>query len=164
VAAWSGLDTASLPQVAIAFGLQGAFVYGAQRFELGVAFRPASAATVASRPATGGDVDLLTGSAGTCRVWGRAAIELGPCLAFEIGRLHASGFGVTSPGEASTLWAALEGGGVIGYRHFARLALVLRLGAAVPLVRPRFVLDNVGPVFQPPVVTARGSAGVEITF
>jgi hypothetical protein len=163
-AAWAGLDTASLPRLAAAFALRGSFVYGAQRFELGIVVLPARAAAAAVRPTTGGDVDLVAGSAGTCRHFGKGSIEVGPCVGFELGRLHASGFGVTSPGEGSSLWAALEGGGVLSYRLFAQVAFVARLGAVVPLLRPRFVLDNVGPVFQPPGVAARGSAGVEVVF
>ena len=90
--------------------------------------------------------------------------EIGPCLGFELGRLHASGFGVSNPGEGSTLWAAIDGGGVLALRLAAPLALVLRLGAAVPLLRPSFVLENVGPVFRPPAVAARGESGVELIF
>ena len=164
VAAWAGLDTASLSRLSVGFGLQGAFVLGAQRFEVGVAFRPVRAVTVAARPTTGGDVDLLTGAAGTCRSWRWAALEFGPCLGFELGRLHAAGFGVTSPGEGSSLWAAVEGEGLLGYRITSRIGLGLRLGAVVPLLRPRFVLANVGPVYQPPGAAARGAVGVEVAF
>ena len=164
IAAMAGLDTASLPQIAATLGLHGSFVYGPQRFELGIGFRPSRAGTSTTRPTAGGYVDLLTGSAATCTHFGTAMIEVGPCVGFEVGRLHASGFGVSSPGEGSTLWAAVEGGGVLSLRVFSQLALVVRLGAAVPLLRPSFVLLNVGPIFRPPAVTARGSTGVEIVF
>ncbi len=164
VAALAGLDTASLPGLAATLGLQGSFVYGRQRFALGITLLPSRAAISTTRPTAGGDVDLLTGSAGTCTHFGGGMVEVGPCVGFEIGRLHASGTGVSSPGEGSTLWAAVEGGGVFSLRVFSQLAIVLRLGAAVPLLRPRFVLENVGPVFRPPAVTARGESGVEIVF
>ncbi len=164
VSALAGLDTASLPALAATLALRGSFVYGAQRFELGAEYRPARAGTVATRPTTGGDVDLFTGAVATCRHFGGGVFEIGPCLGFELGRLHASGFGVSSPGEGSTLWAAIDAGGVLNLRLASRLALVLRLGAAVPLLRPSFVLENVGPVFRPPAVAARGESGVELIF
>ncbi len=164
VSALAGLDTASLPGITAILGLGGSFVYGPQRFDLGIEYRPSRTATVPGRPSAGGDVDLLTGTLDTCRHLGAAPIEVGPCLGFELGRLHASGSGVSSPGEGSTLWAAVLGGGVGTYRVFEHLALVVRLGAAVPLLRPSFVLENVGAVFRPPAVTARGSGGIEWIF
>lgn len=164
IAALTGLDTASLPRLAATLGLHGSFVHGPQRFELGIVFRPSRAGTSTTRPSTGGDVDLLTGSAGTCTHFGTAMIEVGPCVGLEVGRLHASGFGVSDPGEGSTLWAAIEAGGVFSVRLLGRLALVVRLGAAVPLLRPSFVLVNVGPIYRPPPATARGAAGIEIVF
>lgn len=162
--ALTGLDTASLPDLAFTLGLHGSFVYGPQRFELGLAFRPSRKGNSTMQTSAGADVDLLTGSAATCTQFSKGILEAGPCVGFELGRLHASGFGVSSPGEGSTLWAAIEGGGVLSVRIFSQLSLVLRLGAAVPLLRPSFVLVNVGPVFRPPAVTARGSTGVEVVF
>jgi hypothetical protein len=164
IAALAGLDTASLPELAASLALGASFVYGAQRFEAGIAYYPSRKGTVAARPGTGGNVDLLTGSVGTCRHFGSGAIEVGPCVGVELGRLHASGFGVSNPGEGSTLWAAVQGGGVLSVRIVSRLALVLRLGATAPLLRPSFVLENVGAVYRPPAVTARGSGGVELIF
>jgi hypothetical protein len=164
ITALAGLDTASLPRLAATLALQGSFVYGAQRFEIGLAYLPSRAGTVAARPSTGGDVDLLAGSVGTCRHFGTGFVEVGPCLGFEVGRLHASGTGVSNPGEGSTLWAAVDPGGVIAYRLTDRLALTARVAAAIPLLRPSFVLENVGPVYRPPPVTARGGAGVELIF
>jgi hypothetical protein len=164
IAALAGLDTASLPAVAASLALSGSFVYGAQRFEIGLGYYPSRKGTVPARPGTGGYVDLFTGSVGTCRHFGSEAIEVGPCVGVELGRLHASGFGVSSPGEGSTLWAAASLGGVLSLRLISNLALVLRLGAAAPLLRPSFVLENVGAVYRPPPVTARGSGGVELIF
>ncbi len=122
VTALAGLDTASLPGLAATLGLHGSFVHGAQRFEIGLAYHPSVKGTVAARPGTGGEVDLLAGSAATCRHFTAGLIEAGPCLGFEVGRLHASGFGVSDPGEGSTLWAAaLAGGkGTIPCRPIAR--------------------------------------------
>ena len=159
-----GLDDAGGRSISGALGGLGILGIGAQTVELGVAFHPARFVGTFQRSAVGGYVDLLTGSVGTCRYFTKAPIELGPCGSFELGRLHAQGYGVTDPGDGGTLWAALEASGALAFRLVPRVALALRLGAAVPLLRPRFVLDNVGSVYQPPAVLARGSAGVEIVF
>jgi hypothetical protein len=140
LAGWAGADVGSLPGISAGFGFSAAFLYGPQRFEIGAAYRPPVAGTVALHASTGGDVELITGSIGACRNLVTAPVEIGPCAAFELGRLHAEGFGVTSPGSGSALWAA------------------------APLVRPRFVLQNVGSVHQPSPASGRASAGIEILF
>jgi hypothetical protein len=141
-------------------------VYQSQRIEAGVAVRPARAATIASRPTAGGDVDLLAGLVVTCRDLAlfKSPIELGPCAGIEVGRIHAAGFGVRTPSEASQLWVAPRVGGMITWAPLRLLGLVLRLEAAFPLDRPRFVLEEVGAVHRPSVAVGRAEAGVELRF
>ena len=109
-------------------------------------------------------MDLAAASVGTCRDFAGGRLEIGPCIGVEIGRLHAKGFGVTDPGEASELWVALKGGGALGWSLWSWLSLVLRLDAVVPLTRPRFVLEGVGPVHRASAVAGRAAAGVEVHF
>ncbi len=162
--AWAGAEAGSLPVVAPAFGGTVELVLGPQRIELGAAYRPRQDGTIPGRSSAGGHVDLFTGSLGTCRALLARPVEIAPCVALEIGRLHAKGFGVLDPREGSALWTAFTAGGAFAWSPVAHLALGVRLDAAVPFVRPQFVLVDVGPVHKPSSVAGRASAGVEVRF
>ena len=96
--------------------------------------------------------------------WELGPVELGPRAGLELGRIHAAGFGVDHPGEASVLWVALRAGASGTLAVAGPLGLRLDLGLAVPLSRPRWVLERVGPVDRPAAATARGALGLEARF
>lgn len=106
-----------------------------------------------SSTAVKGDAEAsFTLFAGTLAVCGRTADAVyvaETCAGSELGRLSGSGRGVTHPGEASSWWVAPRADLALRMRIGASWAGLLRGGAAVPLVRNRFKLDNVGPVHQP---------------
>jgi hypothetical protein len=70
------------------------------------------------------------------------------CAGGELGRLSGSGYGVTDPGDASSRWVAPRADVTLRLRMGASWAGFLRGGGAVPLVRNRFNMNNVGPVHQ----------------
>jgi hypothetical protein len=164
VLALAGVDAGTLPAVSGFVSAAGALLVGPIRVELGAGFWPARAGSTAARPAAGGEVDLVAGTAGACYSFALGRVELGPCLAAEIGRLHAAGFGVSSPGEGAALWSAVKAGGLIAWAPIDRIGLLLRLDAAIPLSRPAFVLENVGLVYRPGPVAGRAAAGIEVRF
>jgi hypothetical protein len=164
IGAWAGADAGSLPGVSAGFGVTGALLIGAQRIEVGFAARPPATGTLAARPTAGGSVDLISGSIGTCRALLERPVQLGPCLSLEAGRMHAAGFGVTAPGHADEPWVAAGAGGLLSWAPVRRVALVLRIDAVAPLLRPTFVLDGVGPVHRPDAVAGRAAGGVELVF
>jgi hypothetical protein len=167
VLAWTLLDTGTLPGVAFAVGGAAALTLGPVRLELGAGVWPDRAATLAQRPTAGGNVSLVAGSAGLCYGLLRPGpFDLAPCAAFELGRLHAAGFGVSSPGEGSALWTAVKAGGLFAWAPVQRFAVLVRLDAAVPTARPSFVLEGVasGAVYRPGPVAGRASLGAEIRF
>ncbi len=144
-------------------------IVGPVRIELGMGIWPAHATVIAQGPPTlGGDVSLLVGSAGACydalSTTPRRAFELGPCAGFEVGRLHAESFGASTPGEGTSVWAAPKIGGLFAWAPVRWLALVLRLDAAFPLVRPTFFLSDVGAVHTPSAAAGRAAGGVEVRF
>jgi hypothetical protein len=162
--AWALADTGTLPGVTFAAGGTAALSLGAVRLELGAGAFPGRSAVLAQRTTAGGDVSLVAGTAGLCySVLASGRFELSPCLALEVGRLHATGFGVSNPGEGSALWSALEPGARLAWSPLARLAVVLRAGASVPFTRPRFVLAGLA-VHRPGPVAGRAGGGVEVTF
>jgi hypothetical protein len=77
------------------------------------------------------------------------AWQVAACVGAELGRLHAVGFGVSDPGQGSALWAAASAALGLSYSLGEHWLLEGRGSALVPWVRPRFVLTNVGDVFQP---------------
>jgi hypothetical protein len=166
--AWAGADLGTLSSVAFAAGGAAVMVVGPVRIELGAGAWPARTVVVPARPSTGGDVSLVTGSAGACydvlAVTPRRPFELGPCGGFEVGRLHAVGVGVSTLGEGNALWSAARFGGLFAWAPIQWLALELRVEAAFPFARPTFVLENDGDVFRPPVAVGRAEGGVEVRF
>lgn len=162
--AWAGADAGTLPGVSASLGLTGVLMTGAQRFELGLAVRPATRATFANRPTAGGDVDLVAGTAGTCRYLLGPPVALGPCVAVEVGRMHARGFGVRASSEGAEPWVAATAGGILMWSPVARLGVVVHLDAAVPLVRHAFVIEGIGTAHEPAIVAGRAAAGLEFAF
>jgi hypothetical protein len=160
---YGGFDVGSLPGVAPGLGAAFAVHAGPQRFEIGVGIWPGRAVALEDRRG-GLRANLVAGTAGACRSLVARPIELAPCAAVEIGRVHGESFGVTSPGEATALWIAARGGGALFWAPIDGAGLALRLDAVVPLVAPRLVLGGVGAVHEPSPVAARGSLGVELRF
>jgi hypothetical protein len=162
VQGWVLGDVGSLPGASFAAGGALGLSVASFRIEAGAGAFPSRAAVIVNRPTAGGDVSLVLGSLGACRdVLSSRRFEIAPCLGAELGRLHAEGFGVSSPASGSALWSALKAGGSFSWVPVSRFALSLRLDAVVPLARPAFVLDNVGPVFRSGPVAGRIGLGIE---
>lgn len=157
--AWSGIDVGTLPGPTAGFGVTGLSRYGAQQFELGAGLWLDRAATVPERPSAGGEIGLVAMAAGTCRSLLRGPVEIAPCLAIELGVMHARGFGVTSTQHASVFWAALRGGGAVTFRPTQALGLLVRIEGIAPITSPRFLLGGVGEVHTP-TPGVRGALGV----
>jgi hypothetical protein len=106
----------------------------------------------------GGEIGYMGGYAAGCLTPFHPR-RLDFCGAFEVGRLAGTGDGVTNPLDAEALWLAP--------RLFAagRLPLVgpleaeARLGVALALNRPEFVLDDLGNVHQPSLLSFRAELG-----
>jgi len=158
------LGTLGVPTAAAEVG--GALVVSAFRIDAAVAFWPTRDVTVTDGAGEGGSIDLIAGDLGACwapppisrAVAPRFAIDL-PCLGAELGRMSAEGFGVDEERQGGGLWLAARGGAAAAVRIESWIALRLRLEAAVPLVRPRFLLGGVGTVHEP---GAAGRAALDL--
>lgn len=106
---------------------------------------------------------------GCVEVFARTRLQLLPCADVQIGRVDATGRGVTENLERHALFVGLG----------ARLALKLRIwgpvwvsaepGLSVPLLRQRFVTfdttdETTRTLHTPRPVSARGSLGIELHF
>src|SRR5581483_11517760 len=104
----------------------------------------------------GGDFGLYTGVLSGCYAMvDGARAGLDGCIGVEAGIARGAGVGVTVPEVAVDPWVA-PGAEVVLRVGLARAsALVLTGGAVVPLVRPEFVIEHGGTVFQPAAVAGR---------
>jgi hypothetical protein len=82
------------------------------------------------------------------------------CVGVEFGDLFGHGDGTDSVQTGHSLWAALTAG--VAYRGElgGNFGLEWRLGAAIPVQRPDFDVQNSGRIFTPGLVSLRGLVGV----
>lgn len=111
---------------------------------------------------------LQSASAEACLVQSLGGVELGPCLGSAVQRLKGDGLGssVFSPSSRTALWfsglagvfVSLPTPGFETLRWFGEASVLLS-----PL-RPRFVIDQLGPVHQPALAAPRVNLGCEWIF
>jgi hypothetical protein len=149
VAIVSGMAAGVVPKLAPSAGLRSSLTRGHLRLELDAKGLFPSQTTLPALPGTGGKVDLLAAGFSGCYSLPAGSWQIAACLGTELGRLHAVGFGVSDPGQGSALWAAASAALALSRSLGKRWMVEGRSSALVPWVRPRFVLTNVGDVFQP---------------
>jgi hypothetical protein len=159
LAAGFGLvEIGMLPQATFGASLGAGVAVGRFSAELGPMFLLPRTGSLEDDPDKGGELDYLGGQAAAC-VTPFAGRRLDACATFEVGRLGGTGFGVTEELSGEALWLApgLYGAGRLpiagGFEGQARI------GVALPLNRPEFVLDELGNVHRPEFVSLRGSLG-----
>ena len=116
----------------------------------------------------GAHFTLQSGRTEACLIQAVYGLELAPCLGVALQRLAGSGVGseVLSAKSRSYLWVSGEAGlfASLPTPGFAHLRF---FGEAVVLVsplRPRFVIDQLGPVHQPALAAPRLDLGCEWIF
>jgi len=112
----------------------------------------------------GGRFELWGLAVDGCYSAGWAKLELGPCVGMETGTVFGSGFGVDLPRQGKGLWLAARGMLRASYRVLPWLGTRLQAGAALPLSRPTYVLDNVGTVYRANFIALRGGLALEAYF
>ncbi len=118
----------------------------------------------APTPGPGGDFTFLAAGARVGHIWRVGRFDLGPAGGAEIDRLHAEGYGVTSPSSDTGTWVTLRAGGTMAFWVVRGFALFSHIEATAPLSRPTFVLDGVGPVHRPAFFGGRAGLGAQIVF
>ena len=111
----------------------------------------------------GGRLSLLAAAVRAC-VGGGALLRAEGCAGGELDRMHAEGFGVSSPGAATRVWFAPRVGARLAWRAASFLSVPLTVDVLVPFDRPSFVLENVGTVHRPAPVPFRATLGVALHF
>jgi hypothetical protein len=152
------VDSGALPGVAPGVSAAAALQARPFRLELeGAAFLPRSADLEGGRSA---EFSLFTGALLGCLEHDVVA-TLMACAAFEAGRLAGEGRGITRGRVGVTLWQAARIEAGVAMPRQGELRVVLRGGAALPLVRREFELDRTA-VHRPAPLTLRLTLGAEL--
>jgi hypothetical protein len=158
------VESGALPAVALGAQVEASLGYGAVRAALfGALFASQSGALPDDD--SGARFDFVLGGLAVCgESTLSAAFDLIACAGMELGRLAAEGENVRRRDAGEVLWYAprVDLGAFYGLTD--RLRLGLRAGAAIPLARPEFVLNDRDRVHQPANVSARLLIGLELRF
>lgn len=144
-----------------------ALLRGRWRVELGALYLAPQVARPAPDRDLGARLSLGSASLRGCAVGRLAArLELAGCGGLEAGALigQAVGAEVGPARPRANPWLAGLAGAAVSFTPRPRLALVLDLGAAVPLVRPAFTLEGFGTLFKTQPAAFRGVLAVEARF
>lgn len=159
------LGGGALPGIAPGLGMRLAVTAGAVSAELRANLWMSRSTASSSDAAAGGTFTLFDGVAAVCgRAWRGRRISPALCVGGALAHLHASGYGVSNPGQASAWWPAAFAEANLRVRIARRNALRLAAQAVVPAGNPRFALAGVGHVFEPASIWLRGALGWELHF
>jgi hypothetical protein len=136
------------------------------RWELAGMYWPEEPTSVRVGSSTfGAQVNLASVRSSLCCARGPGAL----CVAGEVGAMQASGTGVALQGHGTSWWLAPTVAGALRMHLAGSLDLRFRLDVGVPIFRPSFVLEHVGPpspvqAYQPAPVFAVLGAETEFPF
>lgn len=94
----------------------------------------------------------------------QGSLALKTCAGPRLSVYHAASYGVTSPGAATKLGWGTFGELALRYAVARGVALGLGLEVLVSFQRPKFVIQDLGQVFQPGLLEERVSLGPEFEF
>jgi hypothetical protein len=153
--------TGALPAVAGGFELGGARRAGPLQVGFGAVGFPASEREVSA--SKGGKFMLFAGRLQGC-FSPFTGIDVLACMTAELGFLRAKGYGTAEDRARTVLWASLGPCVEAAVPLTATLSLRAAAELLLALQRPQFVLENVGPVYQPAPASGRVTLGVLLFF
>ncbi len=149
-----GVRTGVLPDPGLEVAIAAGAGLGPLRGWLGGSIMPAQSAAISGSNA-GGRMWVLSGTALAAWALNTGSFEVAPSLGIELTRVAGRGAGVTAPERASIHWTSAIVGGTAHLRVSGSAALGVGVFGLVPLARPSFYLDDLGPVFEPQVAGIR---------
>lgn len=127
-------------------------------------FGPQRASVRPDDASQGGEFSLVVAALRGCLAAPLGGVDLGACLGVELGVQAGEAFGVTRPERGNAPWLALPLAATLRWSLTRRVGLHVEGGAAIPLLRRQFAIENLGAVFRPAPAALRASAGVEVYF
>jgi len=119
---------------------------------------------ISSQPGTGAELSLASAVAQGCYLFGGTAAAVGPCVGAGIERVSGQGFGPIAAAKASNVAPVVSAGARVEWQWARWLALFGAVELAIPVVRARFSVKDVGQVHQASPASIRGAVGLEIRF
>lgn len=161
--AFASTDAMTLPTVALGGGGSLAWTPGSLRIEASASVFAGQSQTIDASTA-GARFSMTSLGAGACYTLLHGALELAPCGGGSMHWVSAEGFGATANYDATSRWAAVDGGLLARAPLTSWLALRARADGLVPLGRPSFEVENEGVVHKPPPFGIRAALGAELNF
>ncbi len=155
------LDVGASAGPAVGPHLTGSLLIGPWRIEVPMV------ALFGQRTSVGaGTVQTTLWAAGVrgCRELGRATLRVPLCVGAQGGRFRARARGYDEVGSAVAPWFAPTADVGLHWAFASRFALRGGAGAVLPVLRPRFEVDNVGLVHRAGPVAFRAELGIELRF
>jgi hypothetical protein len=156
-------DDGALPAATSGGALALGWRFTRSRAELRASLFSSRTGSVAAFPDTGGRLSLASLAARACGLGGWT-LSLGPCAGAGVDRLHGTGTGPITTADATSYAPFLSLGFQGEWRMSRWVAATLAVDGAIPLVRARFSVENVGLVHEAAPVSLRGAAGLEVRF
>ncbi|MBL9100371.1 MAG: hypothetical protein JNL82_05410 [Myxococcales bacterium] len=159
-----GLGYGDLPGVGGTLRLTPALVWPRVRVELEALYMPVHRARFDDRPDVGVDLQLAAAAVRGCPVFRRGIVELPICAGLEVGAMYGRGVGLPLTDDGRLPWAALHLTPALLLVPHRRVAVFFAVEGVVALVRPRFVIEEVGAIYRAGGGAVRALVGVEARF
>jgi hypothetical protein len=160
----AALDFALAEAAAPGVALSATAGYRHVTFAVRGSFFPARSSSVPEQPSQGVEISLLAFAPLACIEPFTLPVELAACAEFELGYLHASGYGPPEHYERSSSWLAPGVGLSAAYPRQGRIRSRFGFELLVPLTHTEFVLTNVGVAHTLPAVDPRLGLALEVAF
>jgi hypothetical protein len=166
---WMLGDVGSLPSAGLGAGIGAHVAWSSWRVRAhaSVIFDQHVDVPSASAVEPGADLGLAVGGLALCR--SSEDLQLGSwilalCLGGELGRLSGRGTNVVPERSGGAFWAAPLVDGSARFDLGAGAGLDLMLGAALPLTRNPFIIDEIGRIHRSASLAGRGALGLSWNF
>jgi hypothetical protein len=156
-------DAGSLPALSPGLAVAAGWSRTRVRLDLGATYWLDEVATVAGRPA-GGRIGLAAVAFRGCWAPVVRRLELWACAGVEMGSIWGAAEGAAAPRSGAAAWIAIPAGLFGAYVVSQVFAVVAQIDLVVPLVRPRFVIEGLGEIFETAPLVLRGLVGLEARF
>ncbi len=156
-----GIDYRTLPEVGGRVLVGYAATRGYARLDAGAFYRTPTTARYADRPAVGGTFQIVAASLRACPRLVAGRVELAVCGGTEIGTLRARGH-ADVPDVRWKLWLAGTVDATTAIDVGRRIAVVADFGTTVPILRPRFHVTGLPPLFRTGAVGLKALVGLEV--
>ncbi len=153
-----------LPSMAPGMGAAAALLRKRLRIELGFSYWFPRRAAASTQPGAGGDIQLWVLSTRACWAPRVPLGELPLCGGIQAGPMRGDGRGLGAPASTRLPWVATELGAAFVLRPLSYLGVWIGADLVVPLTRPGFGIDDLGPVHRAGAIGGQAMVALEARF